>query len=101
MVRCIALKTALGNVFTLSGVVMDYDKFYSTKISALREEGRYRVFADLVRRRGEFPLATYHHDGLRDAVVAETRHRTVPAVFDLRGDEPVFVGGSDHLLEYL
>ena len=42
-----------------------------------------------------------HHDGLREQVVAETRHRTVPVVFDLRGDEPVFVGGSDHLLEHL
>ncbi len=26
-----------------------------------------------------------HHDGLREALVAETRHRTVPVVFDLRG----------------
>jgi len=26
-----------------------------------------------------------HHDGLREDVVAETRHRTVPVVFDLRG----------------
>ncbi len=42
-----------------------------------------------------------YHDGLREAVVAETKHRTVPVVFDLRGNEPVFVGGSDHLLEYL
>ena len=42
-----------------------------------------------------------HHDGLREQLVAETRHRTVPGVFELRGDGPVFVGGSDHLLEYL
>jgi len=42
-----------------------------------------------------------HYEGLREDLVAETRHRTVPVVFDLRGDEPVFVGGSDHLLEYL
>ncbi len=41
------------------------------------------------------------YDGLREQVVIETRHRTVPVVFDLRGDEPVFVGGSDHLMEYL
>ena len=41
------------------------------------------------------------YDGLREQVVIETRHRTVPVVFDLRGDDPVFVGGSDHLLEYL
>ncbi len=41
------------------------------------------------------------YDGLREQVVVETRHRTVPVLFDLRGDEPIFVGGSDHLLEYL
>ncbi len=42
-----------------------------------------------------------HHDGLREPLDAENRPRTVPVVFELRGDEPVFVGGSDHLLEYL
>ncbi|MBU38424.1 MAG: hypothetical protein CMA59_02745 [Euryarchaeota archaeon] len=39
--------------------------------------------------------------GLRKEVVMETGHRTVPVVFDMRGDDPVFVGGSDHLMEYL
>ena len=34
-------------------------------------------------------------------VVATTRHRTVPVIFDIRGDEPVFVGGSDDLENYL
>ena len=42
-----------------------------------------------------------HTEGLRQEVVSETGHRTVPVVFDLRGDDPIFVGGSDHLLEYL
>jgi len=40
-------------------------------------------------------------EGLRKEVVIETGHRTVPVVFDMRGDDPVFVGGSDHLMEYL
>ena len=40
-------------------------------------------------------------EGLRQEVVMETGHRTVPVVFDMRGDTPVFVGGSDNLLEYL
>ena len=40
-------------------------------------------------------------DGLRKEVVAGTGHRTVPVVFDMRGEEPVFVGGSDHLIEYV
>ena len=40
-------------------------------------------------------------EGLRQMVVKETGHRTVPVVFDMRGDEPIFVGGSDHLMEYV
>ena len=40
-------------------------------------------------------------EGLRKEVVMETGHRTVPVVFDMRGDAPVFVGGSDNLLDYL
>jgi glutaredoxin len=42
-----------------------------------------------------------HVQGLRQEVVEETGHRTVPVIFDLRGESPVFVGGSDNLLEYL
>jgi glutaredoxin len=42
-----------------------------------------------------------HYDGLRQAVVSETGHRTVPVVFDMRDEDPVFIGGSDNLLEYL
>ena len=32
---------------------------------------------------------------------AQTGWRTVPVIYDLRGDEPVFVGGSDELIELL
>ena len=42
-----------------------------------------------------------HFDGLRQDLVLETGHRTVAVVFDMRGEEPIFVGGSDHLMEYL
>ena len=38
---------------------------------------------------------------LRNEVVAMTGHRTVPVIFDIRGDNPVFVGGSDNLESYL
>lgn len=31
----------------------------------------------------------------------QTGWRTVPVIYDLRGDEPVFVGGSDELIELL
>ena len=42
-----------------------------------------------------------NHDGLRQEVVSQTGHRTAPVVFDLSGEEPVFIGGSDNLLDYL
>jgi len=38
---------------------------------------------------------------LQYEVVTMTGHRTVPAIWDVRGDEPVFVGGSDKLEVYL
>ena len=36
---------------------MTYDKIFSTAIAGVKAEGRYRIFADLRRRRGAFPHA--------------------------------------------
>lgn len=36
-----------------------FDQLYTGALNALRREGRYRVFADIVRRRGHFPLADF------------------------------------------
>ena len=41
---------------------MNYQKFFTDKIGALKEEGRYRVFADLERDAGNFPRAVNHRN---------------------------------------
>ncbi len=42
---------------------MNYQQFFADRICALKNEGRYRVFADLERQAGRFPRATCHLNG--------------------------------------
>jgi 5-aminolevulinate synthase len=49
---------------------MDYEGFFQGELDALKGEGRYRIFAELERRRGAFPRAKQHVDeGTREVTV--------------------------------
>ena len=49
---------------------MNYEMFFRDQLGLLRKEGRYRVFADLERKVGNFPRATHHHShGEREVTV--------------------------------
>ena len=42
---------------------MDFDSLFRAQIDTLKAEGNYRSFAELERKRGEFPRAMNHKDG--------------------------------------
>jgi 5-aminolevulinate synthase len=42
---------------------MDYLQRFAEAVDTVRKEGRYRVFADIVRQGGSFPRATQHING--------------------------------------
>lgn len=42
--------------------VSSYENHFTDTISNIKKEGRYREFADLERRAGEFPSASYHRE---------------------------------------
>src|SRR5215813_10849641 len=49
---------------------MDYAKAFAGALKALKAEGRYRVFADIRRDRGQFPAAQHFSgDGSRPITV--------------------------------
>jgi 5-aminolevulinate synthase len=49
---------------------MDYQAYFAHALTGLRDERRYRVFADLERHAGRFPHAKWHSpDGPRDVVL--------------------------------
>ncbi len=49
---------------------MDYEAFFQTELDGLKNDGRYRIFAELERKRGAFPAATqFGQDGERPVTV--------------------------------
>ncbi|QTD57346.1 5-aminolevulinate synthase [Parasphingorhabdus cellanae] len=49
---------------------MDYQEFFGSELQAVRDEGRYRVFAEIERKAGNFPQATrYVEDGTTNVTV--------------------------------
>ena len=53
-----------------TSVLFDYKAAFQTSVEQVRKEGRYRVFADLKRVRGQFPLALRRReDGSEQEVV--------------------------------
>jgi len=47
---------------------MDFDAMFKAQLDALKEEGNYRIFAELERKCGAFPRAKSHDDDAPDEV---------------------------------
>ncbi|KAF0705781.1 Aste57867_6938 [Aphanomyces stellatus] len=60
-----------GKYERLGGLSHDeYERGFQKTIQKIKSEGRYRQFANLERKRGEFPKTTYHHpEGHKKEVV--------------------------------
>ena len=49
---------------------MDFDALFNQQLDALKEEGNYRIFAEMERKCGSFPKAdNYGPDGKREVTV--------------------------------
>lgn len=49
---------------------MNYEAFFQGRLDDLKEEGNYRIFADIERRAGSFPRAAFHgEDGPNEVTV--------------------------------
>ncbi|RKQ71435.1 5-aminolevulinate synthase [Litorimonas taeanensis] len=44
----------------------DYKQYFADAVQNVRDEGRYRIFRDIRRKKGEFPKATWFREGLEE-----------------------------------
>jgi len=74
---------------------MDYDRFFKDAVDKIKDEGRYRVFADLARECGRFPHARYFDaDGAPKAVTIWCSNDYLGM-----GQHPIVVGAATEALE--
>ncbi len=52
----------------MTSTLFDHQNFFESELNQLRQEGRYRVFAELERKAGSFPQAKRYKDGVTQEV---------------------------------
>ena len=79
--------------------MVDYNEAFQQAVDAVRAEGRYRVFADLERMRGQFPTALYY--GGHNERERQPREITVWCSNDYlgMGQHPAVVGAMEDALK--
>jgi len=86
-------------------ILVEHAKSHDTDF--LMYTGRFCGYCSAAKRllnSKEFTFTEISFDeqpDLRNPVVEATGHRTVPVILDIRGEQPVFVGGFDQLQPYL
>lgn len=73
---------------------MDYQAYFTSRLDALREDGNYRVFADLQRKRGAFPNACHRSKNGADEVTIWCSNDYLGM-----GQHPDVLGAMHHALD--
>ena len=99
------IAVAQGHLFMAEALVLEHAATSETDFLIYTGNfcGYCRALKNLLNRK-DLSYTEYNfdeHDGMRMAVVQATGHRTVPVVFDLRGEQPMFIGGFDETNRYL
>jgi 5-aminolevulinate synthase len=73
---------------------MNYNQIFAQALGKLKTEGRYRVFADISRRRGEFPHAIHHANGGEREIIVWCSNDYLGM-----GQNPEIIAAMQHALE--